>query len=85
MTEMMLKLQQLDKATAHPPLLPLPQPKQGMPLHLVSPLTPPSLQSSSYMPSTRLPTIDVPMFTGDNVLGWLFQITHFFSFYHIPR
>ncbi|XP_039118795.1 uncharacterized protein LOC120254848 [Dioscorea cayenensis subsp. rotundata] len=84
MAEMMMKLQQLDKATTHPPLLPLPTPKQGTNLLQASPLSPLSLHSSSSMPSTRLPTIDVPLFTGENVLGWLFQMNHFFSFHQIP-
>ncbi|KAH7676680.1 Acid proteases protein [Dioscorea alata] len=85
MAEMMVKLQQLDRtspsltpASAQPPLLPLPASFA------------PSIHSSTHTqtlnshPPTRPPKTEVPIFTGDDVLGWLFQINHYFFFNQIP-
>lgn len=32
-----------------------------------------------------MPTIEVPFFSGENVLGWLYHINHFFTFHQIPE
>ena len=92
MAEMMLKLQHLDKPTPshtpssshQPPLLPLPINTPVTPFHHSSPLVPASLHSTSSTATTRLPKIEVPVFTGEDILRWLFQINHFFAFHQIP-
>ena len=95
MAEMMLKLQHLDKPTPptpshtpspshQPPLLSLPINTPVTPFHHSSPLIPASLHSASSTPTTQLPKIEVPVFTGEDILGWLFQINHFFAFHQIP-
>ena len=86
MTEMMVKLQHLDKAppSTKPPLLPFPQSTPTPSTHHFSPLTPPSIHSTPSIPTPRLPKMEVPFFAGDDVLGWLFQINHYFRFHQIP-
>lgn len=76
---MMVKLQQLDRALSfsQPLLLPLPT----NPAYHSSPLTPSSLRSSPIMPAVRLSKIEVSFFSGDDVLGWLFSINHYFLFF----
>lgn len=85
----MLKWQQLDKPTTPssslPPLLTLPIPHPITPLHHSSSITPPSHHSSSTLLLTRLPIIEVLVFARENILGWLFQINHFFAFHQIPN
>ncbi|XP_039121357.1 uncharacterized protein LOC120258078 [Dioscorea cayenensis subsp. rotundata] len=86
LTEMMIKLQSLDRSTSsssQPPLLPLPSP----PLHPHHPhlaLPSPSFQSNSSGSFNRPPKIIVPAFSGEDVMGWLFQMNHYFVFNHIP-
>lgn len=95
MAEMMVKLQQLEKASpsssspllstsTQPSLLPLPPSNPILSLHPSSPLIPPSLHSNSSISTPQLPKIEVPFFSGDDVLGWLFQINHYFLFHQIP-
>ena len=87
MAEMMVKLQQLDKTSSpshQPPLLPFPPSNPTHPLPFSSLLTPPSLQNQSSTPTNRLPKIEVQLFSGEDVLGWLFQINHYFRFHQIP-
>lgn len=90
MAEMMVKLQQLDKGSSsssshQPPLLPLPPSMPVGQINHPSPLNPPSIHSSLSLPTPRLPKIEVPFFSGDDVLGWLFQINHYFVFNQIPE
>lgn len=94
MSDMMVKLQHLDKvaspsvtkfSSSQPPLLPLPTSHPPSPMHHSSELSPPSLHSNSSSPPNRPPKIKVPLFAGeDDVLGWLFQINHYFVFNQIP-
>lgn len=79
MTEMMSKLMRTDKPSSlpssAPPLLPLPA-------------SPPLLPSSTGVnqpptTTTRLPKLEIPLFIGDQVLNWVFQIEHFFQFHQI--
>lgn len=84
MTVMMIKLNQLDKhslPTVQPLLLPL---SAAPPLPFAqshSPLTPPTNPIQPSITPPRLPKLEVPLFTGDGVLSWLSQITHFFTFH----
>ena len=101
LSEMMLKLNRMEKQPLNPPLLPTPS---------FSPQTPPSSsstlphtpqilptntaithhfpgQSSHHHPDTshpRLPKLEIPLFSGDNPLGWLFQIERFFLYHNTP-
>lgn len=94
MTDMMVKLQHLDKVASpstaqfsspQPPLLPLPSPSSHTSIHHSSVLSPPSLHSNSSNSPPRPPKIEVPLFVGEpDVLGWLFQMNHYFLFNQIP-
>ncbi|XP_039138145.1 uncharacterized protein LOC120275588 [Dioscorea cayenensis subsp. rotundata] len=87
MAEMMVKLQQLDKPSTpspqpHPLPLPTSPPLPMFQSHL--PFTPPSLHPPGSISPPRLPRIEVPLFTGEHALSWLFQINHYFHFHQIP-
>ncbi|KAH7692130.1 Retrotransposon gag domain-containing protein [Dioscorea alata] len=93
MAEMMVRLQQLDKPSSsshsttypnRPPLLPLPTTHHASPLHSSSPLIPPSLHSNTSGSTIRPPKLEIQLFDGDDVPGWLFQINHYFLFHQIP-
>lgn len=86
MAEMMVKLQQLDRGSSssvpspvQPPLLPLPA--SFTPSHHSSL----PIQSTASLPLPRPPKLEVPIFTGEDVLGWLFQINHYFFFHQTPE
>lgn len=87
MSGMMSKLTKLDRASA-PPLLPSPPLLVGPPPTQDSHTSPPppiaSLTMTRPSSPTRLPKLEVPLFTGEHVLSWLFQIEHFFTYHHIP-
>ncbi|CAM8882331.1 unnamed protein product [Rhodiola kirilowii] len=36
------------------------------------------------LPHQRLPKLEIPFFSGENVVGWLFQIERFFQFHATP-
>lgn len=81
MAEMMNKLQYLDRSSnsssSQPPLLPLPA-SPPLPLFQThTPLTPSPFHSHNSISIPRLPKIEVPLFSGEHVLSWLFQINHF--------
>ena len=93
LADMLQKLARLEKQPATPPLLPTPVssvPHHIQPFNLQSPSRS-HLPSSSHhssepasIPNPRLPKLEIPLFSGDNVLGWLFQIEHFFHFHNTP-
>lgn len=90
MAEMMVKLKHLNKPSSHfpvpqPPLLPFPPSNSSRPTHHSSPLTPPSLHSTSSSLTPKLPKMEVPFFFGEDVMLWLFQIYHYFMFNQIPN
>ncbi|KAH7668467.1 hypothetical protein IHE45_11G012800 [Dioscorea alata] len=90
MAEMMVKLQHLDKPSSHfpasqPPLLPFPPSNSNPPIHHSFPLTPASLHTTSSSLTPKLPKIEVPFFSGEYVIGWIFQINHYFIFNKIPE
>lgn len=89
MMDLMLKLTRLEQPnpvsllllSSAPPLLPSPmimvttQPQSyigtGLSMHVVSP------------PLARLPKLEVPPFSGEGVLPWIFQIERFFIFHQV--
>lgn len=81
MTDLMVKLTKLERVTT-PPLLPAPPGPQEA---TIQPYSGPSPSRPSHAPTVpHPPKLEVPLFTGDNVLDWLFQIEHFFTHHHIP-
>ncbi|XP_039133322.1 uncharacterized protein LOC120270395 [Dioscorea cayenensis subsp. rotundata] len=75
--DMMVKFSTTDKPSApttQPPLLPLPAPTSANPYVFSIPLPNPN----------RPPKIELPLFSGDGVFGWLFQANHFFASYQTP-
>ena len=80
MADLMVKISKLETTTTSPPLLPLPTtpaPSRSFP---PNPNQPPPMS----MPPSRMPKLEIPLFAGDDVLHWLFQINHFFNFHQIP-
>lgn len=96
MAEMLVKLQQLDRGphTSHldrapppsqqPPLLPLPSSPPVTHLSPHSPISPNPSNATSSTPSPSFPKLTIPVFSGDDILSWLFQITHYFNCNYIP-
>lgn len=89
MTDMMLKLNKIDGPSSNPHLLCLPStiltaPFQPLfqPLRLLSSSTQQNLLLP-LIPLIRLMRLEIPLITGDDVLGWLLQINHFFVFHTI--
>lgn len=79
MSEMMLKLSKLERGH-QPPLLPSPPPPQSSPpINLIG------LSSTPGMTPPRLPKLEVPLFSGDNVHSWIFQIQLFYTYHSIPE
>lgn len=83
MADMMVKLARSDKAPPcptppQPPLLPLPP----------GPVTTASSHTAPLGPQptgpSRLPRLEIPPFSGEDVTGWLFQANHFFTFHQTP-
>lgn len=82
MTDMMFKLSKIERG-ASPPLLPSPpaSPGSGFHHHLQA-----ATQSShSAQAGLRLPKLEIPLFSGEDVLSWIFQIEHFFSHHTTPE
>lgn len=74
----------MDRSLTQPPLLPLPA-SPSLPVYQPHiPLSSPSLHSTSSSSTPRLPKIEVPLFSAEHMLSWLFQINHFFHFHQIP-
>ena len=74
MTDIMVKLTRLERPNPSPPLLatpPSPSITHTQPYHTITSST----QSNSQI---RLPKLEVPLFSGEGVLSWIFQIEHFF-------
>ena len=91
LSDMMQKLSRLEKQPTSPLLLPTPPTSfshHAPSFHSPSSSNPPpSSHSHAETTSThnpRLPKLEIPLFTGDNVLGWLFQIERFFHFHNTP-
>lgn len=84
MADMMVKLAKLDIVTAHPPILPLPATtSSAMSQH--SPAFSPSIPNPIHqLPPPRMPKLEIPLFIGDNVVDWLFQINQIFTFHQTP-
>ncbi|CAM8940453.1 unnamed protein product [Rhodiola kirilowii] len=52
---------------------------------LATPYSQPSSRPDSYFQSTpRPPKLEIPIFAGDGVEGWLFQLKHYFEHHSIP-
>ena len=96
---MMHKLSRLEKQPIPPPLLHTPTIQQ-LPTHFSSFTTHPNTfrpstltyihspaQTSTNSPPTNnpcLPKLEIPIFSSDHALGWLFQIEQFFHYHNTP-
>ncbi|RVW75982.1 hypothetical protein CK203_052825 [Vitis vinifera] len=70
-----------------PPLLPLPQPSSKLSSPFAagsSSNTFPPPGDPSVFPPPRLPKLEIPLFSGDNVQGWVFQMERFFTYHRTP-
>lgn len=98
LSEIVLKLNRMDKQLHTPRLLLIPSIPHHL-THFSSTLLPPPLspidspkqqllETSSSTPidthNPRLPKLEIPMFSDDNPLGWLFQINCFFLYHNTP-
>lgn len=83
MADILVKLAKLDKPTPTPPLLPLP-PSAAM--VTIPPMTDTSTRPplTGTVTTVRLPKLEIPLFSGDDVLNWLLQIELFFSYHQVP-
>ncbi len=88
LSEIILKLARLEKQPSLPPLLPTPP--SPLPVTIGSSHTNPEgccTNQPSDLPqssSPHLPKLEIPLFMGDNVLGWIFQIENFFAYHQTP-
>lgn len=89
MTDLMVKITRLERPnpstmllpSSSPPLLPSPPTttvSQQQPPIGVGPLLPASSTSSP-----RLPKLEIPLFSGEGVLHWIFQVERFFTFHQV--
>ena len=82
---MMVKLAKMDKPLVA--ILLLLSASSQMTLHQSStnmlPNPSPTFSSTSF-PSPQLPKFEIPMFSSENMLGWIFQIEHFFAYHQTP-
>lgn len=84
MVDVIVKIGRLDKAASQPPLLPLPIVITSSSNQPTMPMVQPFHQILS--PTTaRLPKLEVTLFIRENVLGWLFQISHFFVYHQVSE
>lgn len=70
-----------------PPLLPLPQPSSKLSSPFAagsSSNTFPPPGDPSVFPPPRLLKLEIPLFSGDNVQGWVFQMERFFTYHRTP-
>lgn len=85
MIELMVKLTRLERPNPPPPLLPSPAnpslPPRPNPVSSTT-LTTPNPPSPSFTCGC-LPKLEIPLFAGDGVLSWLFQVKHFFTFHQV--
>lgn len=82
MFDMMFKLSKIERGPS-PPLLPSPPVSLGTGYpHLMQAPAPTSHQSQTW---TRLQKLEIPLFSGENVLSWIFQIEHFFAHHATPE
>ncbi|CAM8934378.1 unnamed protein product [Rhodiola kirilowii] len=76
-----------DKQPIHnnPPLLPTPTHNQQFVIstHDPQPLTPPTTSEINHRPP-RAPRLEIPIFDGTAVEGWLFQLERFFDIHETP-
>ncbi|KAJ0970323.1 hypothetical protein J5N97_023200 [Dioscorea zingiberensis] len=83
MADLVVKVSKLEPPAPQPALLPLPtSPPPTTPLTpppCIS--TPPSHPSHT---SARTPKLEIPLFSGDRVCDWIFQIEHFFTYHNTP-
>lgn len=79
---MIVQLVNLEKAHLYQSLLLLPL-SSIKSISLASTIKLQSLVHSSLFNITRLPKLEISLFTRKNFLNWLFQIEHFFNYHQI--
>lgn len=91
MMDVMPKLNKINCYSSNPPLLPLPStPPTTLSQCLFQPLCPPSLSTQQILSLSSIPLtcptrLEILLFNGENVLGWLLQINQFFVFHTVDE
>lgn len=89
MADLMVKVSRLDRLPPPTPLLPSPPnppllPSPPSSTMVTATLSPPLPHPPTNTPIPhRLPKLEVPLFSGANVIPWISQIEHFFTFHGI--
>lgn len=79
---MMFKLSKIERGPS-PSILPSPPVSPGTGYPHLMPATSAAGHSSQSL--ARLPKLEIPFFSGENVLSWIFQIEHFFAHHATPE